>query len=440
MAILKQAQETQGICLETLREDVLNEQYLRAVMPNGLRLFMAPNARYSTAHALFATCYGSMDDTLPTKEEPLPDGIAHFLEHKMFEDEDGDAFVRFSATGSNANAYTTFDRTVYLFSGSNTAGQFAKSLEILLDFVQRPYFTEQSVAKEQGIIGQEIQMYQDSADWMVFFQLIQALYAQNGVRKDTVGSIESIAQITPQLLYDCYHTYYQPGNMALILAGNFHPDEALAICEKLCQAPKGEPLPPRPMAEPKEVVKRFVCDTMPVSRPMFAVGFKLDPKEHYSLTQHYVNCSIACGCLFGDTSAVYQSLYDQGLINPEFDDSSFQETGVLAMICEGESDDPKQVAEALSGAVAKALKEGLDADVFEGVRRAFLGKLIRSFQNPGQVASSLLDAAFYETDPFTVYQAAADLTLAQLQAWLCDVMDAENWALSVIEPQKEATA
>ena len=192
----------------------------KAVLENGLQVYVVEKEDYSSAYALFGTRYGSVDTVFSRDNEnftAVPEGIAHFLEHKLFESEDGDAFTRYAETGAYANAFTSFDRTCYLFSCSDN---FEKNLDILLDFVQNPYFTEQTVKKEQGIIGQEIRMYEDSPSWRVLFNMLSAMYQNHPVRIDIAGTVDSIAKIDANLLYECYNTFYHPSNMFICIAGN----------------------------------------------------------------------------------------------------------------------------------------------------------------------------------------------------------------------------
>ena len=222
---------------EFVSSPVLGERFQRVEHRSGLTILLCPMEGYSTAYAMFSAKVGSIDTTFKTQREEdfveVPPGIAHFLEHKMFECEDGDAFAKYAKTGANANAFTSFDRTAYLFS---CTGNFRESIEILLDFVSRPYFTPETVQKEQGIIGQEIRMYDDDPGWRSLFNLLQTLYRENPVRLDIAGTTESIAEITADLLYRCYHTFYSLGNMVLTVAGNFRPEDVLEAADKILQA------------------------------------------------------------------------------------------------------------------------------------------------------------------------------------------------------------
>ena len=253
-----------------LSSPILGERLLRVEHPTGLTILMCPMEGFSTAYAMFAAKVGSIDTTFKTQKEEdfveVPAGIAHFLEHKMFECEDGDAFAKYAKTGASANAYTSFDRTAYLFSCSDN---FRESMEILLDFVTKPYFTPETVQKEQGIIGQEIRMYDDDPGWRSLFNLLGALYHVNPVKLDIAGTTDSIAQITSDLLYRCYHTFYNLRNMVLVVAGNFQPEVVLELADKVLK--KGEDITVqwRRADEPAPVVAHYVEQALPVSTPLF---------------------------------------------------------------------------------------------------------------------------------------------------------------------------
>ncbi|WP_312640611.1 EF-P 5-aminopentanol modification-associated protein YfmH, partial [Hydrogenoanaerobacterium sp.] len=212
----------------------LGENYVKIKHSSGLTMLLCPKPQFSSAYALFGAEIGSIDTTFKTSKDndfvTVPAGIAHYLEHKLFESEDGDAFERYAKTGASANAYTSFDKTAYLFS---CADNFKESIEILLDFVTHPYFTEETVRKEQGIIGQEIKMYDDNPDWRVLFNLLGALYVNNPVRVDIAGTVESIAEIDADLLYRCYNTFYNLNNMVLVVAGNFEIDTVLEAADRI---------------------------------------------------------------------------------------------------------------------------------------------------------------------------------------------------------------
>ena len=251
---------------EIIRSERLGESYIRVEHPSGLTVLLYPNKGMATTYALFATKYGSIDNAFRRSDEKefvtVPEGIAHYLEHKMFDCKDGDAFSKYAKTGANANAYTSFDKTAYLFSCTDN---FEESLRILLSFVTEPYFTEASVAKEQGIIGQEIGMYDDDPDWQVYFNLLGALYQKHPLRIDIAGTVETISHITADLLYRCYGCFYNLHNMVLSIAGNFDPEAALRLCDEILTPAEPITVERAHIDEPYAVGSRRVEVKMPVA-------------------------------------------------------------------------------------------------------------------------------------------------------------------------------
>ncbi|MDE6579618.1 MAG: insulinase family protein, partial [Ruminiclostridium sp.] len=263
---------------ETIENFRIGEKYIRIKHPSGCTICLYPMKEYSSAYAMFGTNYGSMDNVFKTDEDEdfitVPDGIAHYLEHKLFESDECDAFSQFAKTGANANAFTSFDRTVYLFSCSQ---KFEENLEILLKFVQNPYFTDENVEKERGIITQEIDMYRDDPGWRVFFNGYGAIYHNNPLRINIVGSAESIAEIDKDLLYRCYNAFYNLNNMVLSIAGSFDVDKALDICDRLLIPSKDNKLERKVFDEPYEVKEKSVTIKLPCSQPMFSIMYKFPP-------------------------------------------------------------------------------------------------------------------------------------------------------------------
>ena len=317
------------------------------VLPSGLTVLVRPMPGYSGTHVIYATRFGSIDRDfrLNGREVHLPAGVAHFLEHKMFEDQDGDAFAKFAKTGANANAFTSFDRTCYLFTATQ---QLDESLDVLLGMVGHPYFTEQTIAKEQGIIGQEIKMYDDSADWRLITGLCECLYHSHPIRSDIAGSCESIAEITPGMLYDCCEAFYASGNMVLAAAGNTTMEQVLAACARHGL------LDPRP----EERVQRLWADEpmtlaaaekrirMPVSKPCFGLGFKEAPLAPDDLRSEMLYDLVLC-CICGGMSPLYRRLYDSGLTNPGFGGEVLRVDGCCCILFTGESDEPDTVKQLL---------------------------------------------------------------------------------------------
>ena len=306
---------------QTVLEQAVADQW--KVLPSGLTVLVRPMPGYSSTHVIFATKFGSIDRDfrLDGKEVHLPAGVAHFLEHKMFEDEDGDAFAKFAKTGANANAFTAFDRTCYLFTATE---QLDESLDVLLGMVGHPYFTEQTIAKEQGIIGQEIKMYDDSPDWRLITGLFECLYHSHPIRSDIAGTVESIAEITPEMLYDSCRAFYAPDNMVLAAAGDTTMERVLAACARhgLMEPRSTERVQRLWTPEPMTLVTTETTLKMPVSKPCFGLGFKEEPLPEGDLRTEALYDLILC-CIVGGMSPLYRRLYDEGLVNPGFGGQSF---------------------------------------------------------------------------------------------------------------------
>ncbi|MDR3551883.1 MAG: pitrilysin family protein, partial [Clostridia bacterium] len=302
---------------EVIESARLREKVYHLHHETGAEIYIEPKHGYASNYAIFGTRYGSIDNLFSLNGEliAVPEGIAHFLEHKLFESEDGDAFQRYARTGANANAYTSFDRTCYLFSCTE---HFSESLEILLDFVQKPYFTEKTVQKEQGIIGQEIGMYLDDPNWRVFFNLLGALYHDHPVRIDIAGTQQSISEITADLLYKCYHAFYNLNNMVLCVSGDLEPEAVLETADRLLI--KAPPMQAKAVFkdEPSTIVTSRVEQRLSVSVPLFHIGFKESPSQGKALARSEAINGILLEIVGGDASALYRRLYDGGIINASF--------------------------------------------------------------------------------------------------------------------------
>lgn len=414
----------------------LGDRYYEVKHPSGLKIMIYPKEGSSSTYAVFGTKYGSIDMRFRTAGEKevraVPAGIAHYLEHKLFESEDGDAFARYAKTGASANAYTSFDQTCYLFSCTENVYE---SLEILLDFVQSPYFTKQTVQKEQGIIGQEIRMYDDDPQWRVLFNLLGALYRNHPVRTDIAGTVESIAQITPELLYECYHTFYNLNNMALAVAGNVEVDKVLALCDKMLKP--SEPVRVERVfdQEPDEIVKSRVEQKLSVSVPIFELGFKENRGENRASAEEIAETEILLHAIASDSSPLFRRLLDAGLVNESsFSYEYFEGPGYASVIFSGESKDPDKVAEEIKKEIAKIRAEGLPADAFERSKKAVYGHIVSSFNSVDYLANALVGDTFAGRGLFRYLDAAAKAEPQSVRRRLQTQLLPEYAALSVVKP------
>ena len=420
---------------DTLYTDVLlGESYREIRHPSGLTIRVLHKDGYKSSFALFATKYGSIDTRIEQPDgsfRAIPEGTAHFLEHKLFESEDLDAFARFAKTGANANAFTSFDMTAYLFSG---AACFSENLEILLDFVQSPYFTEQTVRKEQGIIGQEIRMYRDSADWEVEFNLLRALYHHHPVRIDIAGTEQTIAEISADLLYDCYRNFYNLHNMVLAVAGNATVEEVLAVADKVLKPAVGKSAVREFVPEPKAPAQSYIEERMPVNVPSFALGYKEAISAPERTGKEVLCTEVLLDAVAGRSSALYERLLREGLINTGFGAQYFYGFGYANCEFSGESADPKRAAAEIRKAVAAARQTGIDRESFERARRKLYGRIVMGFNDVQSVAVDMVESYFAGDDLFERARVCRDMTLEDVNARLKEILDDETVALSVVLP------
>ena len=405
----------------------IGEKYYRLHHPSGLVINVFPKEGFNSSYAVIGTNFGSVNNHFISggREIKVPDGTAHYLEHKLFESEEGDAFSQYAKTGAMANAYTSFEKTCYLFSCTEN---FRESLEILLDLIQSPYFTPETVAKEQGIIGQEIKMYDDSADWRVMINLYQAMY-----HKDIAGDVESIAQITPEILYECYHAYYNLNNMVLSVAGNVSPYEVLEIADrKLKDSP---PFDTQNIFtdEPYEVKEKYVEQKLPVAVPMFQLGFKEKAANEMPTVKELVCTDILLQAFAGEGSELYREMLDKKLINSSFGADYLAGRGYRAVTFEGETHSPSEAAEAICAGVRKLKEKGISREDFEIAKRSVYGSMVSSFDSLSSVANLLIGAEFCGRTLFDYIETIAGITFEEVCQRLNDQLDPENISLSVIK-------
>ena len=423
---------------ESVASRRLGEGYTRIEHPSGLTLMLCPMKGYSAAYALFATRCGSIDDSFSIGDGEMvqvPNGIAHFLEHKLFESEEGDAFEQYAKTGASANAYTSFDRTAYLFGCTD---RFRESLEILLNLVTTPYFTEQTVKKEQGIIGQEIRMYDDDPDWRVYFNLLGALYQEHPIRIDIAGTVESIAGISADLLYRCYNAFYNLNNMVLSIAGNFEIKDVVEACDKILKPAAPVRVSTREVQEPDEIRTRRVEQTLEVAAPLFQIGFKGRAKSYRENILAQVTGELVCDLIAGESTALYRELYDEGLINAVFDTEVMAGPNYLVNIFSGESRDPDAVFARLTDGVRALQERGISEEDFERARRAAYGRYVGIYGNVESMAGMMVLAKLADFGAYEPLDLLGELTLNDAQAFLRENFDTERCALSVVRGPQEA--
>lgn len=405
---------------------------------SGLKIFVIPKKGYSKKYATFATHYGSINNEFSVNEGGgvirVPDGIAHFLEHKLFEQEDGSVMDKFSKLGSNPNAYTSFAQTVYLFSCTD---RFKDNFELLLSFVQNPHITEESVEKEKQIIGQEIRMYNDNAGWRVFFNLLDAFYEKNPVKIDIAGSIESISKIDKDVLYTCYNTFYHPSNMMVLVVGDVEPEEVFAQVEEKIAAKDKKPEIKRIFPEePAKIKKEYVEQKLAVSMPLFQMGFKdinFNSKGIECLKRE-IAVKILLDMVMGRSSELYDRLYNDGLINNTFDfDYSIEESYAYSAFG-GESKDPFKVRERVVEEIGNLGSKGLDQKSYDRIKRAMNGRFVRQLNSIERISHMFISVYFKDVNMFDYFNVYDNMSFDYVKAVFDEHFNLDNLALSVIKP------
>ncbi|WP_300364766.1 EF-P 5-aminopentanol modification-associated protein YfmH [uncultured Subdoligranulum sp.] len=407
----------------------------RTVLPSGLTVLCRTMPGYSSVHAIYAAAFGSIhrEFVLDGKPVSLPAGTAHFLEHKMCETPQGDSFSFYAKTGASANAFTSYDRTCYLFSATQ---KIDENLDILLGMVGKPWFTKATIAKEQGIIGQEIKMYDDSPDWRLLNALFRCLYSGHPLRDDIAGTVDSIAQLTPQLLYSCTKAFYAPSNMVLSVAGKITLDQAVEACKRngLYRARPGHQVEWDIPAEEGPVLHHEAGFTMPVNKPCFGVAYREPPLEPGDLKRELL-LDMLGDLVAGGLTTLYRKLYDEALVNPEFSGDFIAVRGACAVAFTGESDTPREVAALLQAEIERLRTEGIDPELFTLVKNQMYGELLGDVETVDDAAEEAAAACLKGRTLADEIAALAALTVEDANALLQTALREENRAYVQIDPQ-----
>lgn len=417
----------------------IKETVYYAEHKSGLKVYVMPKAGFTKSYAVLATRYGSVNNnfTAPGDSEAtkIPDGIAHYLEHKMFDQEDGSiVFDKFAEHGANANAFTGFTMTAYLFSA---ASDVYENLDILLDYTMHPYYTDETVEKEQGIIGQEIKMYEDEPGWNVYFNALRAMYKVNPVNIDIAGTVESIAEITKEKLYKCYNTFYHPSNMVLFVTGNVSP-ERVADCVKRGVVANENPgeIKKHFEDEPDEVATHVIKKEFDIGTPQFVVAFKSTsiPKAGEDYVRAEAEEAVLTEALFGKSSPIYNRLYAENLINDTFSADYEGELTYAFTAISGESADPDKVYEAVKKYIEETKKQGISEEAFERARRVCYGRAVSLFDRQEAFANEFVRFATKGALLMTYPKAVFEVTLSDVLRRLSGI-SSERAVLSAIYPK-----
>lgn len=410
-------------------------------LPNGLMVFVLPKTGFLRKYAVLSTNYGSLDSKFRVPDEgviKVPAGIAHFLEHKLFEEEDGNAFDRFAQFGASANAFTSYTQTSYLFS---TVENWKEALAYLITFVNNPYLTEENVEKEKGIIEQEIRMYQDHPDRKLHSNLLTNLYHNNPLRIDIGGTVESVNAITVDLLWKCYNTFYQPSNMALFVVGDVDVDECFRIVRdnyRNWNQPNEDFIERFYPPEPETVLNHWVEDHLDISRPRYLLGFKNKPQwEGLDLLRQQITMGIVWRLIVGRSSQIYEELYNKNLVNDSFGASFSSSPQYAYSVVGSETDHPEKLHEELTQIITKLQKQSISETDVERLKRQMYGGHVAAFDSLEYVANRYISHYFAETPFHKFLPTLQSITAEDVSQALNDSLDLEYSTVSILWPARE---
>lgn len=423
--------------MESIRYEHLQETLYYEVMDNGLHVYILPKPGFQKTYATFATKYGSVDNHFQVEGQEavkVPDGIAHFLEHKMFEEPTGDIFATFASHGASANAFTSFDQTVYLFSATEHVNE---NIQTLVDFVQNPYFTDQNVEKEKGIIGQEIDMYADNPDWRVYFGLIEAMYQKHPVHIDIAGTVESIRTITKEMLYECYNTFYHPSNMLLFVVGGVDPQE---VIDMVRSNQKQKDFKPQGSIErffepePEQVGESRRESKLAVSLPKCLFGFKETDVglTGEKLLRRDMTTQLMMDLLFGSSTRLFQKLYDEDLISDSFGHEYNSSPQYAFSAIGGDTKDPDQLLARIREEVDAIVEKGFESTDFERARKKKIGGYLRMLNSPENIAHEFTRQQFRGGDFFNMLPLYESITLEDVNLRLREHIRWDQLAVSLV--------
>ncbi len=432
---------------EITRKDYprIGETLYSGKLENGLQIFVVPKKGFSSCYAAFATRYGGAmrKFEIDGKTVDTPAGVAHYLEHKMFDMPDGNnALTVLSENGADPNAFTSTDFTCYYF---NCTSGFEENFRSLLSFVSTPYFTPETVQKEMGIITQEILMGDDSPSRRIYYNLLSILYDHHPIREPVIGTVESISKITDQTLYDCHRVFYAPSNMVLCVEGDVDPETVFSIAEEVLPSERRS-IPLADFGEPESLipVKSRIEEEMPVSAPGFLIGAKVTdapltagPDAARDRILRRLTGSLALRLLVGNSSPLYARLYGDGTLTHDFDYEIDYTAGTATVIIGGEGPDPDKVLQALQEEVAAVAKKGFDEAFFSRMLKAMIGGHLRGYEDFENVCLSLAEDYYDGFCTLDVMDLLPDIRQRDCARWIAENLAPDRLAVSILYPLRD---
>lgn len=427
--------------MQIIENSKVKEKLYIEKLENGLTVMIMPKNNTQKKYMMWATHFGSMDNNFIAPEDKeeikIPDGVAHFLEHKMFEQENGtNSLDTLTALGVNANAFTTTDHTAFLFECTDN---FIPALDELMDYVQNPYFTDENVEKEKGIIGQEIRMYDDYPDWQVYMNAMKNMYKNSPINIDIAGTVESISKINKEVLYKCYNTFYNPSNMAMCFVGDFEPEELLKEVKKRLKDVREQGEIKRILPEePKEIVEKEKVQNMEVSMPLFVIGIKDNIQDEGkmnkdSIVKKHIAIEVLLNMIIGKSSKLYKELYESGLLTGEpYLEYEFSPSYAHIAIT-GKSPKPEEILEKVKDEINRIREKGIDVAHFERMKNMIYGNYVREYDDVAEIARMFISDYFKGINSFEYIELYEQVTIEYAMKILEDVFKEKNMVISIVK-------
>ena len=422
--------------MKIIENSKVKEKLYVEKLENGLTIMIIPKKGIQKKYVIWGTNYGSNDSKFivpgEAEETEVPKGVAHFLEHKMFEQESGvNSLDTLTALGVEANAYTTNDHTAYLFECTEN---FYPALDEFMDYVQHPYFTDENVEKEKGIIGQEIMMYDDYPEWKVYLNALEAMYHEHPVKLDITGTIETISHIDKEILYKCYNTFYNPSNMAMVVCGDFEPEKLLEeIKSRLVKKEANGEIKRIYPEEAETIVQEKIEQNMDVSQPLFTIGIKDKVADNKEKVRKHIAIEILLNMIIGKSSKLYKELYDEGLLfSVPSIDYEFSR-GYAHILVTGQSPEPEKVYEKFKDTISKMKERSIDIEEFNRIKKRIYGEYVKEYNDTADIARMFLSDFFKEINSFDYLEEIPTINEQYLEQILKNVFDDKKMIVSVIK-------
>ena len=422
--------------MKIIENSKVKEKLYVEKLENGLTIMIIPKKGIQKKYVIWGTNYGSNDSKFivpgEAEETEVPKGVAHFLEHKMFEQESGvNSLDTLTALGVEANAYTTNDHTAYLFECTEN---FYPALDELMDYVQHPYFTDENVEKEKGIIGQEIMMYDDYPEWKVYLNALEAMYHEHPVKLDITGTIETISHIDKEILYKCYNTFYNPSNMAMVVCGDFEPEKLLEeIKSRLVKKEANGEIKRIYPEEAETIVQEKIEQNMDVSQPLFTIGIKDKVADNKEKVRKHIAIEILLNLIIGRSSSLYQELYQEGILYEQPSLEYEFSKNYAHVLITGQSSNPEEIYQKFKKEVFKLKEQGIEEKDFLRMRKMIYGGYIREYNDVGDIARMFLADSMKGINSFDYLEEIEGINVEYLKQVLEDVFKEDKMVISIVK-------